>query len=139
MEADFSLCLFEVKSLFPHISEAIKVLCSLLLRVELMVTLMGGWSESVILTHTFCDGVKRAHGCNKCSQAFSGLANHSVGSSCSCKLQGSCILYTKVMVGCQLQMRQVINFEHPYSQVIWCWSAGNIKNSQLINYLGPLP
>ena len=139
MEADLSLCLFKVKSLFPHISETIEVLCSLLFRVELMVRLMEWQSESMISPHIFCDGVKRAHGCNKCSQAFSRPAHHSIGSSCSCKLQGSCILYTKVMVGHQLQMRQVINFEHPYSQVVWCWRAGNVENSQLINCLGPLP
>ena len=138
MEADLSLCLFEAKSLLPHISEAIKVLHSLLSRVKLMVRLMEWRSESMILPHIFCDGVKRAHGCNKCSQAFSRLAHHNIGSSSSCKWQGSCILYTKVMVIHQHQMRQVINFEHPYSQVVWCWRAGNVKNSQLIECLGPL-
>ena len=138
MEADLSLCLFKVKNLFPHISETVKVLHSLLSRVKLMVRLMEWQSESVISPHTFCDGVKWACGCNKHSQAFSRLAHHNTGSSCSHKLQGSCILHTKVMVGCQLQMRQVINFEHPYSQVVWCWRVGNVENSQLINCLGPL-
>ena len=93
----------------------------------------------MISPHIFCDGVKRAHGSNKCSQAFGRPAHHSVGSSCSCKLQGSGILYAKIMIGHQLPMRQVINLEHPYPQVVWCWRAGNVENSQLINCLGPLP
>ena len=45
-----------------------------------MVRLMAWQSESMILPHIFCDGVKRAHGHNKYSQAFSRLAHHNVGS-----------------------------------------------------------
>ena len=57
-----------------------------------MVKLMEWWSGSMILPHVFCDGVKRAHGCNKCSQAFSRLAHHSFGSSC--QLQIARLLHT---------------------------------------------
>ena len=63
MEADLSLCLFEVKSHFPHISEAVKVLHGQLSRDEFMVRLMAWRGEIMILPHIFCDGVKRAHGC----------------------------------------------------------------------------
>ena len=93
MKADLPLCTLEVDSLFPYIPKSVKILCSLLMRCELMVRFLEGQGEGMVLPHILCDGIKWAHRCNKCSQAVHRSAHSSTDGGGDSKLQGLSILY----------------------------------------------
>ena len=93
MEADLLLCTLKADSLFPYVPKSVKILCSLLMRCELMVRFLEGRGEGMILPHILHDGIKQAHRCNKCSQAVHRSAHSSTGGGGGSNLQGLSILY----------------------------------------------